>query len=169
MARSRSRFVRPAPKTKVWIGVDLGNTVIVANATTLLGILNAAALALRPFTVLRTRLLIKYELDQQAVNEDSWGAFGLIVVSEEAAAIGATAVPGPVSSPDGDWGVYQPTAFQFHFADASGIWTSQDTYDVDSKAMRKVGANKTLAFMHEEDGNKGANIIVFGRMLIQLH
>ena len=75
MARrvSRARFIRPAPRTKMWIGDNVGTTVLTAATNTLVAGLNAAALLLRPFTILRTRIVIQYRSDQQAVTELPFG------------------------------------------------------------------------------------------------
>ena len=64
MANRTRRFVRPAPKTKIWIGAGAGTTVLAASSATLVSVLNAGALALRPFTILRTRMDLLVASDQ---------------------------------------------------------------------------------------------------------
>ena len=56
MARrvARARFVRPAPRTKMWIGAGVGITTALGSTTQLISLLSAGALLLRPFTILRT-------------------------------------------------------------------------------------------------------------------
>jgi hypothetical protein len=59
--------------------------------------LNAAALALRPFTIVRSRFTYGVISDQAASLEDQVGAVGIAVVSDQAVAVGATAVPTPIT------------------------------------------------------------------------
>ena len=92
MAR-RARILRPAPRTKIWIGAGVGETAIVANSSALISLLSIGALLLRPFTILRTRMLVTYASDQSASSEHGFGAYGKIVVTSEAAGSPAT-VPG---------------------------------------------------------------------------
>ena len=173
MARRHTRFVRPAPRTKIWIGAGLGKTTIVATSKTLLGSLNAAALALRPFTVLRTRLLLGIETDQVSADEVGFGAYGEIVVTSDASAIGATAIPDPgriAGDADAPWYVHQPMAYSFQTLSGAGFDPlMMIQYVVDSKAMRKVGPNDDLVSIYSEEGSVGAVITVLGRQLIQLH
>ncbi len=77
MARrsARVRFTRPAPKTKIWIGNGLDLTVLASNAATLVSTLSAGALLLRPFTVLRTRIVIHSESDQITATEVPAGVY----------------------------------------------------------------------------------------------
>ena len=108
-------------RQNVWIGVDLGPTVVPASAKVLLGLLDAAALGLRPFTIIRTRLFIHIESDQTAASEVSQGVFGEIVVSDQAVAAGAASVPGPVTNPDAPFIVYEPFVNSFLFGDGTGF------------------------------------------------
>ena len=64
--------------------------------------LNAGALALRPFTMVRVRGVIRLETDQLTTTEFQEIAFGLAVVSDQAVAVGVTAVPSPVSDNGSD-------------------------------------------------------------------
>ena len=105
----RGSFKRGQPKTKVWFQMGLTTTTVAGNSLTLLGTLNAAALAQRPFTILRTRLVLTFESDQAAVTERPFGLYGQIVVSDQAAAIGAIAIPDPGTvsgNADGDFYVH---------------------------------------------------------------
>ncbi len=176
MARRRvgSRsFVRPAPRTKMWIGDGVGVTTIVANSKQVVGSLSAAALLLRPFTILRTRLFLHYMSDQNAVSESSFGTYGEIVITDAATAIGATAIPDPsvtTGNPEADWFVSQPVSFRFVFGTAASfIGDAGHHYIVDSRAMRKVGPDDDVVAMFSEDGNIGAFLVSQGRTLIQLH
>jgi len=128
-------------------------------------------LALRPFTIIRSHLQFMFTTDQLAQTETPFGGIGQVVVTDQAQAIGVTAVPDPVTEPDADWFVYQPWMVDFHFATASGFNSSAGSqYTVDSKAMRKVGNNQTFITVGANSNTgDGAIVTGFGRQLIKLH
>ncbi len=166
---SRS-FSRPAPRTKIWIGTGAGLTALPASTEVLVGVLNAAALALRPFTILRTHLLLHYFSDQIAATETVRASYGLQVVRQSASAVGISAVPAPTAEIDSDWFVWQAMADRMTFQTGSGYegafgWQ----YKVDSKAMRKVGPDDDIVIVASQDAAFGATVQDQGRMLIQLH
>ena len=172
MARRRgSRFVRPAPRSMVWVGTGLSVSTT-TTAATLLSSLNAAALGLRPFTVVRTRMGITLLSDQEAAGESSQGALGMVVVSDSAAAAGVASVPTPLTEVNTDFFVYKPlfhvyahdtnVGFQHIVGDASVHW-------VDSKAMRKVDLDDNIVIVYEQRTQIGSLIAIEGRMLVKLH
>jgi len=175
MARRRMPvrgFVRPAPRSNVWVGAGLAISTI-SSGTTLLATLNAAALALRPFTIVRTHLAIHYTSDQEAVSEFSQAVLSTQVVTETAAASGVAAIPTPIAETDADFLVYKPL-----FSDYQAIVTIGGFQDkigdaqwsqVDSKAMRKVGTDDQVVFVLQQRAAIGALIALEGRMLIKLH
>ena len=78
------------------------------------------ALALRPFTILRTRMLIGLKSDQGAATEQQIVSYGKIVVSDDAAAVGLTAFPNPSGiSGDPDAG-HHAVASRFLMTSSSG-------------------------------------------------
>ncbi len=174
MARRRSpaRFVRPAPRTKIWIGAGVGDVTIVASAVSIVSSLSAGALLLRPFTVLRTRQLIAYESDQIALSERTFGSYGSTIVSDQALAAGAASIPDPgtiAGDPEADWFVHQ-AVWNSVARSASGMDASAgNVFVVDSKAMRKVGSNDDLVSMFSEESGRGGILTTQGRRLIQLH
>ncbi len=107
MARGRTRFIRPPKKTKVWLSIDISVTNIAADVDVLVGVLNAAALLLRPFTILRTHMEMLWISDQVVATEQPMGAFGIIVVNDVAAAVGITGIPTPLSNANSDWFAWQ--------------------------------------------------------------
>ena len=167
----RSNLVRAkSDRQNLWIGIGITPTTIVGGQVSILASLNAAALAFRPFTIVRTRMLVSFQSDQAAVSEQPMGALGGIVISEEAEAAGATSVPDPSGDSDGDWFVWQPVNHAFNFLTAAGFEApSNNQYMVDSKSMRKVGNNKQVSFVFEETNSVGAVIALTGRMLLKLH
>ncbi len=167
--RSRAAFVRPAPKTKIWITAGVAEQALASGAVTLLTSLNAAALALRPFTVLRTRLEIMWRSDQSAASETPTGAIGFIIVKESASTIGVTAVPTPLTEGDADFFVYQGVTTSILSLSSIGVLERGNRYVIDSKAMRKVGVQDDIISVGETRSTGGAQYNVEGRMLIQLH
>ncbi len=176
MARrvTRARVPVRAPKrTTMWLGSGVGLTVIAASSSAVISTLSGGALLQRPFTILRTRMELWFSSDQSAASEDPQGDFGMMVVTDTAAALGITAVPNPSSvdgDPEADWFVHQPVASAFLKMDATGIQESiLSRFTVDSKAMRKVGPDDDIVGVFSETGGHGAVLYTRGRMLVQLH
>ena len=171
MARGRSRFQRPQKNTKVWISVGLGPATQATGTTPLLiGVMNALALALRPFTVIRTRMLLAVGSDQVVGSESNSGAFTMQVVTDSAAAAGIASVPTPLSQLEADYFVYEPWEFDVEFFTGIGVnerYSRQ--YQVDSKVMRKVGLDDDIAVVIQGLGAAGYTVVTEGRMLLQLH
>ena len=157
-------------RQSVWIGITLLQVALVAGSKTMVLSLNAAALAARPFTIIRTRFLLQYTSDQLAASEAPQANFGIIVVSDQAVAAGAASVPGPTTNTDAPWFVHEGLIADFIFGDGTGFHTAGGyVTKVDSKAMRKVGQNEDVAFMVEQRAALGAIIALQGRMLVKLH
>ena len=171
MARRRGVIRASAPRRgMVWLSALVGTTVLPASFSVLLAVLNAAALALRPFTIVRTHLVVSYTSDQVAASELPFGALGMIVVTDTAAAIGITAVPKPASNTDSDWFVWQGLIAEFNFADGTGFQgNAARQYIVDSKAMRKVGNDDDMVIVGQSSATVGAQITIRGRFLVKLH
>ena len=174
MAFNRSRGTRvvrvPPKRLMIWAANRLGALAVAGSAKTVVLSLNAGALASRPFTIVRTRIQGLFQSDQSAASELTSGALGAVVVSEQAQAIGATAVPGPVSDPDADWFVYHGLTSDYILQ--TGVGFERDSghhFTIDSKAMRKVDENKTAVFVMELATAAGALLALEGRFLIKLH
>jgi len=172
MARRRTtRFIRPAANTKMWFDAAIGQiNVAVGTTSTLMGTLNAAALLLRPFTILRSRLLLTVGSDQFGATETNSGALGWQVVTDSATAAGVASVPTPLTQPTADFLVFQPWSFDISFGDLTGFEANQDReYVIDSKAMRKVGHDDDVAVTIQGRGGDGYNAGLEGRFLVKLH
>ncbi len=169
--RHRGPMIRRATKREmVWFFWDIDATAIAADANVVLGSLNAAALALRPFTVVRTHLLVNWQSDQTAASETPTGALGSAVTSEQAAT--QSVVPNPMANADSSaFFTWTPLISPFVFGSAAAfIEPGGYMKEVDSKAMRKVGPNEQIRVICENTSpTAGAIITVVGRQLVKLH
>ena len=161
-------------RESLWLGIGETNTVLAAASTAvLINSLNAVALALRPFTVVRTRGILAYRSDQVGVSENYQAALAFSVVSQQALAIGITAVPTGFSILGSDlfW-VHQMMAGRFEFISGVGVSSpnAMQVVEYDSKAMRRVDDDQALAFTLESSSlSLGINVFHAARMLIKLH
>ena len=175
MARRRS-FVRGAAaisrsRETLWLFDTTVEVTLAGAPTAVLALsLNAAALALRPFTVIRTRGFMHCQSDQAALPETFGVGLGMAVVSDQAAAIGVTAVPTPVTDKGSDlWYVYE-SLFGATIGDAFvGNMANRGVQkEIDSKAMRKVNDDQDLIVVVENE-IAGCVVTYTGRFLVKLH
>ena len=157
-----------------WLFVSEVATVLpAANSAVLTNSFNAAALALAPFTIVRYRGVFHAESDQQAASETYALAFGMSVVSEQAVAIGITAVPTPSIDRGSDlWFVYEEIVGVIGIRATDGISGAGGVLKmVDSRAMRKVEEGQDLAVVVENGAitANGSATRTSGRLLIKLH
>ena len=174
MARqfTRGRGRLGSERKTVWIGIaPVVTTMAAASTAVLSGSLNALALALRPFTIVRTHLSWLLKSDQQAASEQYAAAFGIAVVSEQAVSVGVTAIPTPATDIDSDfWLLHASLVGFFALGTAVGFIEQGRFKDVDSKAMRKVNEDEDIVFVEETySTSAGAISHAMGRMLIKLH
>ena len=169
--RRRSNLVRvKSDRQFVWLGLDLPPTSLAGSTVTLVAALLAAGLALRPFTIVRTRLEVHYRSDQVVATEQTRGALGIIVVSDQAVAQGAASIPAPVTNSDAPFFVYEPFINRFEVLTSAGFHPDAGLHQTeDSKAMRKVGNNEDIAFMITNAASTGAVGTIVGRLLVKLH
>jgi len=156
----------------MWISFNWERATMTSEGGTLLASLNAAALALTPFTIIRTRMNIHVISDQAAANELQFGAVGAAVVSLQASAIGVTAVPTPVTDMGSDlFFVHQNyVGAGFGTGVAAPGRIEGQFLTVDSKAMRKVNDDQDLVLVTEFDSEGGGQIVsVAARFLLKLH
>jgi len=142
-----------------------------ASTAVILTTLNAAALALRPFTIVRTRGVLAIESDQVATTEDFTAIYGECVVSDQANAIGVTAVPTPDTDNSSElWHVMQALFGKFHDATTVGFSIQEGFFPFDSRAMRKVEDGQDLIAVAETSAiSSGCVISSFSRVLVKLH
>jgi len=159
-------------ETQWFNGVTVRSTIVAASTAVLQTALTAAELALRPFTVVRTRGVVYMKSDQAGATEVQDAAFGLAVVSDQAIAIGVTAVPTPTTDDGSDlWYVYERILSELAFQDATGFQANVGVERIiDSRSMRKVEDGQDIAGVVETgSGSNGVVISAYARTLIKLH
>jgi len=176
MAR-KSGFIRRGGKmireTSWLAGLFQETTIAAASTATIITTLNAAALALRPFTIVRTRGVVGIRSDQISASESYSAIYAQLVVSEQAAAVGVTAIPTPVTENGSDYFYVMETLFgavQFLSAVGAFINGSETDRVFDSRAMRKVEDGMDIVTVVETTAaSNGAIVKTFQRTLIKLH
>ena len=132
-----------APIAIVSFGASIGPTK---------AILSGGLVLLEPaLTLVRTRgaFVLSMLASGGATNEVT-GAFGMIVVSSDAFAVGVTAVPGPLTDIENDWVVYEPFALSSEATNpAADSQISNWKRQFDSRGMRKLKFGEVLAFVIE--------------------
>ena len=169
VVRSARTFVRGPKRRTIWIQFQPAITTMSATGGTLIFSLNATALALRPFTIVRTHLDLLYLSDQEAASESLAGVYGRTIVTDRASGAGIASVPTPLTNTDENWFAYQAVSNDF-IRTAAGLDGNNGThYTIDSKAMRKVGPNDDVIAVFEQQSATGAVIVANGRYLVKLH
>ncbi len=157
----------------LWLGEAPSVTTLAsASSATLISVSSAAILALRPFTVIRTVGFFAIRSDQTGASEVFDGAIGYAVVSDQAAAIGITAVPTPWTDIDSDlWYVHQMKMSRFLFVSGVGIENEQARgWQYESKGARKVNGDQDFVLVGETSAvSSGCVIHHAARILIKLH
>ena len=172
MARHRSfvrgaSAIRSARKTTWFQFLPVETTLAGSAATSLVFALNAVALAMRPFTIVRTHWYVKLQSDQAASVENQAIGVGLGVVSDRAVAVGVSAVPLPISQmSSSDWFLHTIV-----FGDgvcSTDTMTDSRYVEIDSKAMRKVEIGEDIVVVLEGGGvGAGSFVTQGGRMLVK--
>jgi len=158
-------------RESLWLAVAPSETILTAPGGTISNTLNAAGLALRPFTIVRTRLYADVSSDQVAATEHQFTAVGFCVVSDQATAIGVTAVPTPVTDLGSDlWFMHQWLSSEITVVSAVGLAQISEQFQFDSRAMRKVEEGQDVVLVKEVSAlGGGASVFTAGRMLVKLH
>ncbi len=158
-------------RQSLWLAnLESSNTIATSSTATLVGSLNAAALALRPFTIVRTRGYLFTFSDQVVSSEFQSFGYGHIVVTDQAVAAGIGSIPTPISESASDFHVYERLQNNFTLLDSTGFGAIGASKVVESKAMRKVDLGEDLAIVLETSAqSNGVTMISFARVLIKLH
>ena len=143
-------------------------TTVAAGSADLQSTLNAAALALVPFTIVRTVGHILVLSDQTAAPEVFHGAYGMEVVSIQAGAGGTGTIPTPITEQSSDmWVMYQLVSGAFQ---TSGGTQEGFIFEFDSRGMRKVEDGETVVTVFENgSGTAGIDYLARLRFLVKLH
>ncbi len=173
MAARRGHLVRRSRRETSWLDIEpVGVNFSAPGSVAITHVMTAAELAKRPFTVVRTRIMLQIASDQLVANETAIGGFGLCVVSSQSVAIGVTAVPTPITDMGSDlWFAHQLVMADFFFITAAGFDAQGGkTFEIDSKAMRKVNDDQEIVLVGEAAGTSlGFNLDIAGRLLIKEH
>jgi len=168
----KSGFIRRAGVMKrdtLWISTGVIGAVPAAASTAIL-LTNFAGgiLGLRPFTVVRTRGLLSARSDQLAAAEEWSIRYGHAVVSDQAVAIGVTAIPTPDTDSSSDaWFVFEEL---YGFLSDNVGMIGRTNVQFDSKAMRKVEDGfDSVSVVESSSASNGVNVKVGFRQLIKLH
>ena len=120
--------------------------------------------------MVRTHLTVGIRSDQLLATEDQIGAIGLCIVSDQALAIGVTAVPTPITDMESDlWFLHKVLINSMFFSTAASFQSPGSiVYEIDSKAMRKVNDDEQIVIVQEASGvSQGQVVSVGGRLMIK--
>jgi len=135
----RSSSSRP---NRAWSGsLASAFVVVAANSKVLLATLVTGVAGGVDLTILRTVGGIAIQSDQPTAIEQQIGAWGMILVTDQAAAAGIASIPGPATDIGDDWFVHQTFAQGGVQADegAGSTW-----YAFDNKAKRILDGTGTV-------------------------
>jgi len=175
MARNftRGRGRLGARRETQWVAIAETQTALAgANSALLFTGLTAALLGMRPFTIIRTRGVMHIRSDNVAADETYGGGLSFAVVSDQALAIGVTAVPTPMTDRDSDlFFVFEEMYSRQEVFTSVGVESTVGEFkEWDSKGARKVEEGQDVAIVIEAGSlSSGVTMIKAGRMLIKLH
>ncbi len=178
MARRRPTGRFPAlrqgqRRQTLWIGTAMQNapTAMAASSVLLHSSLNAAALALRPFTIVRNVGFVAVKTDQTANTEVPIGGVGKMVPTDQASAAGVASLPDPSTEVSSDsWLMYQAFACDLLVTSAIGSTPVLKFFPFDSRAMRKVEDGfDVVTVLVNASGTAGLEFVYQNRMLVKLH
>jgi len=157
-----------------WLQLAETTTTLAAGTPVVFTGFDADVLAMRPFTIVRSRGVLHLATDQLSASEVAVAVMGWAVVSDQALAVGVTAVPTPITEGDSDlWFLYESLITRVDFGSAIGFDSSSGNLkEFDSRAMRKVEDGQDIAVVMEASaasGFSGCRMSKQGRMLIKLH
>ncbi len=166
MARGLRRFPARggAPKRRSsWVGsADQGVVAVAGNASVIL----QSNATLIDTTIVRTRGILDVRPSTTGTSQQVLGAFGMLIVSDQAFAAGAGSVPGPWTDQDADWFVWEAISYLWEVTTDVGRLLGPVRH-IDSKAMRKVNQNETVVVVYESQAT-AVNVGSPFRMLVKL-
>ena len=173
--RRGAAIISRGPRRKtIWVAsADVSATTALAAGAAILdqSLTGAQVSSFGPFTIVRTVGMLLVNSDQIAAGESPFGAFGGVVVSEQARAAGVVSIPTPITEEDSDlWFVYQTFMTNVGFGDATGFANTANVFAFDSRAQRKVQDGDAVCFLLENaSAAHGVDFILKFRMLLKVH
>ncbi len=172
-SRAPSGIRRTHKRDTFWTSsIATAPSVLAANSVNLFTLFTNAQMfsgELVDHTIIRTRGFIGVQSDQVGTSESGMIALGIILQNERARVAGAAAVPTPIVSPDAGWFVYGLFPWMSRFADATGIVTPGQMFEIDSKAMRKVdGSDSVVLVVDNASAAFGCDFIFGFHFLVKL-
>ncbi len=157
--------MRQTKRLSQWVAsADIGYTALAGGAS---AILQSNATLINT-TIVRTRGVLSIGATGTGADATPIGALGMGIVSDQAFAAGAASIPGPWTDQDWEgWFVWIPWAFKFEVTTDVGRLLSTVQIEINSKAMRKVGANETVVMMMESQ-QFATEVHAGFRMLVKL-
>jgi len=164
------RFSSRAPRRATqWVGSTDETAVTTLAASS--AVLDQSFGFSEPATIVRVRGALWIASDQLSATERPFGAIGFATVTDQALAIGITAVPIPIlDSPSEQWLLWQPFFTDFTFLNSTGAVTGNfKRFDLDSKAMRKMNDGTSVVVVLQNASTVGLDFLLEFRMLVKLH
>ncbi len=150
-----------------WALINDTQNAVAASSSVLLGSLTLNNQGIDE-TLLRVVGMISVASDQEAATEQQEGAFGMMVVKDNAIVAGVSAIPTPLSEGgDDQWIVWVPFLNEFAFITGSGFDPNgaQVRY-FDFKSKRIVHTGESIALVVASSGNsEGFRFSVLARVL----
>ena len=101
-------------------------------------------------TIVRTRGIVSVFPTSAAADLNIVGAVGMGIVSDQAFDAGVASMPEPMTDANwGGWLVWHAFSYHLEFGTNASINYPRWDFEVDSKAMRKVGVNETVIIIAE--------------------
>jgi len=153
-----------------WIAAEAPWATKITNTITVLFSFSQAVLAdLVPFTIVRTVGMFGMAPDEDFIlDQDVFGAVGLMVVREGNRAAGSVSLPGPIINiGDDGWWLHMPF---MHFVESINTASQGIMQPFESRAMRKVEDGDAIVGMIQLDSTSdNAEVAFMVRILCKLH
>ncbi len=174
MTTGRSVRRRPAGRSRgerrrnLWASASIEQDILGNGATAVFALINPSlSVDLRLGTVVRIRgRIIVRNVSTSNFTAGRGLIAGMIVVQEDAFAVGSTAVPDPDNDTIAPWLWWSPLFTQ---GNGSNDATEAFTFEIDVKAARKLPGNSVLAFVARNRFGSAVDFVLYVRMLIKLH
>ena len=142
MARARRFAPRVSARLTQWLApANQGFIAVASGGATIIASVGFE----EPVTIMRNRGMVSIKLNDYSADLDIVGAYGMGVVSTEAFIAGVASIPEPFTDADwGGWFVWRSFGHRFESVTNVSTLLGSWSFEVDSKAMRKVRPNETI-------------------------